>query len=82
MKPGPFGEFLGMAFQSQNFKKGIIQNSTVQQVQAGRDAISFVNSQDNNIIIENTLLRLFGRSVTTQVDWNWGKLLLEKKELP
>jgi hypothetical protein len=71
-----------MAFQSQNFNKGNITNSTVQQVQAGRDAISFVNSQDNNIVIENTLLRLFGRSATTEVDWNWGRLLLEKKELP
>jgi hypothetical protein len=71
-----------MAFQSQNFNKGIIRNSTVQQIQAGRDAISFINSQDNNLIIENTFLRLFGRSTTAQVDWNWGRFLLEKKELP
>ena len=71
-----------MASQDQNIDHSRITNSSVQQVQAGRDAISFLNSHDNQVIIENTFLRLFGISESSQVDWDWGKLLLEKKELP
>ncbi|GBL11617.1 hypothetical protein MSj_03124 [Microcystis aeruginosa Sj] len=71
-----------MASQDQNIDHSRITNSSVQQVQAGRDAVSFLNSHDNQVIIENTFLRLFGISESSQVDWDWGKLLLEKKELP
>ncbi|NCR58832.1 MAG: NACHT domain-containing protein [Microcystis aeruginosa LL13-06] len=71
-----------MASQDQNIDHSRITNSSVQQVQAGRDAVSFLNSHDNQVIIENTFLRLFGISESSQVDWDWGKLLLEKKQLP
>ena len=71
-----------MASQKQNIDRSKIQDSSVQQVQAGRDAVSFLNSHDNQVTINNTFLRLFGRSESTQVDWDWGKLLLEKKQLP
>jgi hypothetical protein len=71
-----------MAPQDQNIDHNEITNSNVQQVQAGRDAVSFNNSRDNQVVIENTFLRLFGRSQSNQVDWDWAKLLLEKKQLP
>jgi hypothetical protein len=71
-----------MASQDQNIDHSEIKNSNVQQSQAGRDAVSFNNSRDNQVVIENTFLRLFGRSESNQVDWDWAKLLLEKKQLP
>ncbi|MEB3121072.1 MAG: NACHT domain-containing protein [Snowella sp.] len=71
-----------MASQDQNIDHSEIKNSNVQQVQAGRDAVSFNNSRDNQVVIENTFVRLFGRSESSQVDWDWAKLLLEKKQLP
>jgi predicted NACHT family NTPase len=71
-----------MASQDQNIDHSEIQNSSVQQSQAGRDAVSFNNSRDNQVVIENTFLRLFGRSESNQVDWDWAKDLLEKKQLP
>ncbi|MEB3310135.1 MAG: NACHT domain-containing protein [Snowella sp.] len=71
-----------MARQDQNIDHSEIQNSNIQQSQAGRDAVSFNNSRDNQVVIENTFLRLFGRSESNQVDWDWAKLLLEKKQLP
>lgn len=71
-----------MTSQDQNIDHSEIKNSSVQQSQAGRDAVSFNNSHDNRVVIENTFLRLFGRSESNQVDWDWAKLLLEKKQLP
>ncbi len=71
-----------MASQDQNIDHSEIKNSSVQQSQAGRDAVSFNNSHDNRVVIENTFLRLFDRSESNQVDWDWAKLLLEKKQLP
>jgi hypothetical protein len=71
-----------MASQDQNIDHSGIKNSNVQQSQAGRDAVSFNNSPGNQVVIENTFLRLFGRSESNQVDWDWAKLLLEKKQLP
>ncbi|MFM8293283.1 MAG: NACHT domain-containing protein, partial [Microcystaceae cyanobacterium] len=71
-----------MASQNQNIDHSKITKSNVQQSQAGRDAVSFNNSRDNQVVIENTFLRLFGRSESNQVDWDWAKLLLEKKQLP
>ncbi|MFM7579431.1 MAG: NACHT domain-containing protein [Microcystaceae cyanobacterium] len=70
-----------MTSQNQN-NHSEITNSNVQQSQAGRDAVSFNNSRDNQVVIENTFLRLFGRSESNQIDWDWAKLLLEKKQLP
>ena len=69
-----------MASQDQNIDHSEIKNSSVQQSQAGRDAVSFNNSRDNQVVIENTFLRLFGRSESNQVDWDWAKLLLEKNK--
>ena len=71
-----------MASQDQNIDHSEIKNSSVQQSQAGQNAVSFSNSRDNQVVIENTFLRLFGRSESNQVDWDWAKLLLEKKQLP
>lgn len=71
-----------MASQDQNIDHSEIKNSSVQQSQAGQNAVSFSNSRDNQVVIENTFLRLFGRSESNQVDWDWATLLLEKKQLP
>jgi tetrahydromethanopterin S-methyltransferase subunit B len=71
-----------MTSQDQNIDHSEINNSSVQQSQAGQNAVSFSNSRDNQVVIENTFLRLFGRSESNQVDWDWAKLLLEKKQLP
>jgi len=71
-----------MAGQEQNIDKSSLRDSKVQQSQAGRDAVSFQNSQDNQVTINNNILRLFGNSAIPQVDWEWGTRLLQKKELP
>jgi|688.fasta_scaffold84815_3 hypothetical protein len=71
-----------MASQYQNIRQSTITNSSVHQVLAGRDAVSFLNSNENQVIIDNTFLRLFGRSESPQVDWEWARLILEKKQLP
>jgi predicted NACHT family NTPase len=68
--------------QNQDIGNSSLENSEVQQTQAGRDAVSFQNSQDNQVTINNIILRMFGKSGSPQVDWEWGKLLLEKKQLP
>jgi len=71
-----------MASQNQNIDHSKIKKSSVQQVQAGRDAVSFNNSDHNQVTIRNVFLSLFDRSESNQVDWDWAKLLLEKKQLP
>jgi predicted NACHT family NTPase len=71
-----------MASQDQNLDRSGIENSSVQQVQAEGDAIGFNNSDHNQVTIRNVFLSLFGRSESNQVDWDWAKLLLEKKQLP
>lgn len=71
-----------MASQDQKIDHSTIQNSSVQQEQAGRDAVSFLNSDDNRVIINNITQCLFGKSEPSQVDWDWGKRLLQEKQLP
>ncbi|MFM7794601.1 MAG: hypothetical protein ACKO90_43320, partial [Microcystis panniformis] len=71
-----------MASQDQNIDHSRITNSSVQQVQAGRDAVSFLNSDDNRVIINNITQRLFGKSEPIEVDWDWGKRVLKEKQLP
>jgi hypothetical protein len=71
-----------MASQQQNIDGSSIEHSNVQQTQAGRDAVSFLNSHDNQVIIENTFLKLFPQSDRSQVDWDWGLRLLQDKQLP
>ncbi|MBD2385966.1 NACHT domain-containing protein [Cylindrospermum sp. FACHB-282] len=68
--------------QNQNIDNSSLENSAIQQAQAGRDTVSFQNSQDNQVTINNIILRLFGKLEPRQVDWDWGKLLLEQKQLP
>jgi hypothetical protein len=71
-----------MASQQQNIDGSSIEHSNVQQTQARRDAVSFLNSHDNQVIIDNTFLKLFPQSDRSQVDWEWGLKLLEQKQLP
>ncbi len=71
-----------MASQDQNIDHSRIENSSVQQLQTEGDAIGFNNSDHNKVTIRNIVLSLFGRSESNQVDWDWAKLLLEKKQLP
>ena len=66
-----------MASQDQKIDHSTIQNSSVQQEQAGRDAVSFLNSDDNRVIINNITQRLFGKSEPIEVDWDWGKRVLD-----
>jgi hypothetical protein len=71
-----------MASQQQNIDDSSIEYSNVQQTQAGENAVSFLNSHDNQVIIDNTFLKLFPQSDRSQVDWEWGLKLLEQKQLP
>jgi DNA polymerase III delta prime subunit len=71
-----------MASQQQNIDGSSIEHSNVQQTQAGENAVSFLNSHDNQVIIENTFLKLFPQSDRSQVDWEWGLRLLQDKQLP
>ncbi|MBJ7298321.1 MAG: NACHT domain-containing protein, partial [Dolichospermum sp.] len=68
--------------QNQDIGNSSLENTDINQTQAGRDAVSFQNSQDNQVTINNIILRMFGKLGSPQVDWEWGKLLLEKKQLP
>lgn len=68
--------------QNQDIGDNSLENNNIIQNQAGRDAVSFQNSQDNQVTINNIILRMFGKSESPQVNWEWGKLLLEKKQLP
>ncbi|PSB09179.1 NTPase (NACHT family), partial [filamentous cyanobacterium CCP2] len=68
--------------QDQKIEGSQIKESQVQLIQAGRDAVSFQNSHDNQVKIINIFLRLFGQSVSSGVDWGWAKRLLEQKQLP
>ena len=74
--------WVGVMGQNQDIGNSSLANSEVQQTQTGRDAVSFQNSQDNQVTINNIILRMFGKSGSPQVDWEWGKLILEKKQLP
>ena len=70
-----------MARQDQSIESSQIHNSQVQLARAGRDAVSFQNSQDNQVTINNALLQL-GPSGSPGVNWDWARRLLEKKQLP
>ncbi|NJL37306.1 MAG: NACHT domain-containing protein [Leptolyngbyaceae cyanobacterium RM2_2_4] len=71
-----------MASQNQHIDGSQIENSQVQLVQAGQDAVSFQNSQANQVTINHIILRLFGQSVSSSVDWDWAMRLLRDKQLP
>ncbi|MGB3201372.1 MAG: NACHT domain-containing protein, partial [Nodosilinea sp.] len=70
-----------MTSQEQRIDGSQIEDSQVQLTQAERDAVSFQNSPGSQVTINNTILRLFGQPVTTTVDWDWAKRLLESKQL-
>jgi DNA polymerase III delta prime subunit len=67
--------------QDQNIGDSQIRDSQIQLVQAGRDAVSFQNSHENQVTINNALLQ-FGPSAAPAVDWTWAQRLLSEKQLP
>ena len=71
-----------MTSQEQRIDGSQIEDSQVQLTQAERDAVSFQNSPGSQVTINNTILRLFGQPVSSKVDWDWAKRLLEQKQLP
>lgn len=71
-----------MTSQEQSIGGSHLEDSQVQQTQAERDAVSFQNSHDNQVTINNTILRLFGQPVSSTVNWDWAMRLLEQKQLP
>ncbi|MDZ8050156.1 MAG: NACHT domain-containing protein [Aulosira sp. ZfuVER01] len=68
--------------QNQDIGDSSLQNSEVQQTQASRDAVSFQNSQANQVTINNIILRMFSNPQPPQVNWEWGQRLLKEKQLP
>jgi predicted NACHT family NTPase len=68
--------------QNQEIGDSSLHNSEVQQTQAYRDAVSFQNSQANQVTINNIILRMFGKPEPPQVNWDWGNRLLKEKQLP
>lgn len=70
-----------MAGQDQRIEGSQIHDSQVQLNQAGRDTVSFQNSRDNQVIINNTLFK-FGRSTSPGLNWHWAERLLKEKQLP
>jgi len=68
--------------QQQSIGDSEIKESSVQQTQAGQDAVIFQNSDQNSVVIEKTFLRLFSPSQSSAVDWDWAERLLRKKQLP
>jgi GTPase SAR1 family protein len=67
-----------MASQHQNIDDSSISNSNIEQNQAGRD----IFSHNDRVTINNIYLRLFGKSESPAVDWDWGIKLLKQKQLP
>jgi DNA polymerase III delta prime subunit len=71
-----------MASQNIKIQDSSIENSPIQQIEAGRDAISLQNSPNSKIIIDRTFVKLFSQPDRSEVDWDWGMKLLKKKQLP
>ncbi|MEG3437349.1 NACHT domain-containing protein, partial [Pannus brasiliensis CCIBt3594] len=71
-----------MGDQNQNIDGSKIDGSNIQQTQAGENAVSFQNSPESRVTINNILLRLFDRPEASGVDWEWGERLLKVKQLP
>jgi hypothetical protein len=67
--------------QRQQIDHSQLQDSSIQQTQAGRDAVSFQNSQQNQVKI-NIMLGLPERAQPAEVDWDWALNLLQQKQLP
>jgi predicted NACHT family NTPase len=68
-----------MAFQEQNIKGSSVKDSSIQQVRAGRDAVSFQNSHGNQVTIKNIVVRLFNKPEPPQVDWDWAQKILNEQ---
>ncbi|MBD1916108.1 MULTISPECIES: NACHT domain-containing protein [Cyanophyceae] len=71
-----------MTSQEQRVDGSQIEDSQVQLTQAERDAVSFQNSHDNQVTINNTIVRLSGQTISSTADWDWATRLLEQKQLP
>ena len=71
-----------MAAQDQRIDGTKLENSQVQLAQAGQNAVSFQNSDENRVTINNNMLRLFGQPTPASVDWEWAQRLLNDKQLP
>lgn len=66
--------------QNQHIDASRIEGSEIQQVQAGRDAIGFQNSHENQVTINNAIVQLFGRSQPSRIDWDWaGRIIKEQR---
>jgi len=70
-----------MTGQDQRVEGNQIHDSQVQLNQAGRDTVSFQNSRDNQVTINNALFQ-FGRSTSPGLNWHWAERLLKEKQLP
>lgn len=63
--------------QTQRINDTSVTDSTIQQTSAGRDALSFQNSEQVTIVYNG----LFGsRQVATGIDWEWaGRVIVEQQ---
>jgi len=68
--------------QSQKIDQTTLQNSNVQQTQAGRDALSFQNSPNAIVTINNVVQTLFPPRSQRQVDWQWATQILKQRQQP
>jgi hypothetical protein len=63
--------------QAQSLKDSSVTNSTLQQTQAGRDALSFQNSEQVTIVYNGW----FGaRQVATGIDWEWAGRIIQAQQ--
>ncbi len=63
--------------QAQTLKDSSVVNSTLQQTQAGRDALSFQNVEQVTIVYNG----LFGsRSIASGIDWEWAGRVIHEQQ--
>jgi NACHT domain len=68
--------------QRQRINQTTLQNSQVQQTQAGLNALSFQNSPNAIVTITTVMLGLFPPRSQPQVDWQWATQILTRRQQP
>jgi hypothetical protein len=59
-----------------------IGDTTYQGANAETIRTIFLEVLANKVVIDNTFSRLFSKSESSEVDWDWGMKLLKQKQLP
>jgi predicted NACHT family NTPase len=71
------------AGQNQGLDGADLNQSSLQQTQAGRDAVTLQNSPDAQVIIHRSFIALFGdRATPSDIDWQRARQILQREMQP